>query len=86
MRLLTRDLRKTKEAQPNLELQFTTFTFSPREWIVKGEGTTDSHFEFTQRLKKDTELTDRWDMPPPNPPYTTLKDDRVSFIITGKPR
>ena len=86
MHLLISDLGKAKQSQPNLDLKFTSFTFSPREWIVKGEGTTDSHFEFTQRLKKDTELTDRWDMPPPSPPYTPLKDDRVSFIITGKPR
>lgn len=86
MHLLIRDLGKAKETQPGLDLKFTSFTFNPREWIVKGEGTTDSHFEFTQQLKKDTELTDRWEMPTPTPPYTPLKDDRVSFTITGKPR
>ena len=86
MHLLIRDLGKAKEAQPNLDLKFTSFTFNPHEWIVKGEGTTDSHFEFTQHLKKDTELTDHWDMPTPTPPYTPLKEDRVSFTITGKPR
>ncbi len=86
MHLLIRDLGKAKEAQPGLDLKFTSLTFNPREWIVKGEGTTDSHFTFTQQLKKDTDLTDRWDMPAPTPPYTPLKDDKVSFTITGKPR
>ncbi len=72
-----------KNWEKSAQLQFTSFTFSPREWIVKGEATTDAHFEFMQRLKKEKEL-DGFDVS--YPPYQTLKDDKVSFSITGKPR
>ncbi len=66
----------------NQTLQFTNFTFNSREWILKGEGTTDSHFEFCQKLKKADDLSSafRVDYPPPQ----NLKDEKVSFIITGK--
>jgi hypothetical protein len=66
-------------------LQFTSFTYTPREWILKGEGTTDSHFDFSQRLKNSTpELSESFTITYPNP--TNIKDERVSFTITGKPR
>lgn len=68
----------------NNTLQFTNFTFSPREWVLKGEGGTDSHFEFCQKLKKCEELTSAFLID--YPPSKNLKDEKVSFIITGKAR
>jgi hypothetical protein len=68
----------------NENLQFTSFNYSPREWIIKGEGTNDSHFTFISALKKNTILTENFDMD-----YSKtqpIKDDRISFSITGKPR
>jgi hypothetical protein len=72
-----------KNWEKSAALQFTSFTFSPREWIVKGEGTSDAHFEFVQRLKQEKELNG-FDVAYPG--YTPLKDDKVSYSITGKPR
>jgi hypothetical protein len=69
--------------QKNEKLQFTSFTFGPREWIMKGEGTTDARFDLVTRLKKNTEL-DSFDLQ--FPPEQPLKDDRFSFVVTGKPR
>jgi hypothetical protein len=73
----------TKVWQQNENLQFTSLTFSPREWVLKGETTTDAHFDFVQRLKRNKEL-DGFDMQ--FPPYQPLKDDKVTFTVTGKPR
>jgi hypothetical protein len=69
--------------QANEKLQFTSLTFSPREWVLKGEATTDARFEFVQRLKRDKEL-EGFDLQ--FPPEQPLKDDKVTFTITGKPR
>jgi len=67
----------------NEKLQFTSFNFGPREWIAKGEATTDARFELVTRLKKSAEL-DSFELQ--FPPEQPLKDDRVTFIITGKPK
>jgi hypothetical protein len=72
-----------KTWQGNEKLQFTTLTFSPREWVLKGEATTDARFDFVQRLKRNKEL-EGFDLQ--FPPEQPLKDDKVSFTITGKPR
>jgi hypothetical protein len=69
--------------QKNEKLQFTSFTFAPREWIMKGEGTTDARFDLVTRLKKNTEL-DGYELQ--FPPEQPIKDDRFSFMVTGKPR
>ena len=77
-------LHQLWKAWPQTEkLQFTSFTFGPREWIVKGEGTTDARFELVTRLKKNKEF-DAFDLQ--FPPEQPIKDDRFSFIVTGKPR
>lgn len=73
----------TKAWAQNENLQFTSFTFGPREWIAKGEGTTDARFDLVTRLKKDKDLESFELQFPPEQP---LKDSRVSFMITGKPR
>jgi len=73
----------TKAWQQNDKLQFTSFTFGPREWIAKGEGTTDARFALVTRLKASKEL-DSFELQ--FPPEQPLKDDRFSFLITGKPR
>ena len=73
----------TKAWQQNEKLQFTSFTFGPREWIAKGEGTTDARFALVTRLKASKEL-ESFEMQ--FPPEQPLKDERISFIITGKPR
>ncbi len=67
----------------NEKLQFTSFSFGPREWIVKGEGTTDARFELVTRLKKSKEFESFELQFPPEQP---IKDDRFSFMVTGKPR
>ena len=67
----------------NEKLQFTAFTFGPREWIAKGEATTDARFELVTRLKKSAEL-DSFELQ--FPPEQPLKDDRFSFMVTGKPK
>jgi hypothetical protein len=74
----------TKSRGGNENVQFTGFTYTPREWVLKGEGTTDGHFDFSQQLKKNTELLDTFEVTFPNP--TNIKDEKASFIITGKPR
>ena len=77
-------LHQLWKAWPQTEkLQFTSFTFGPREWIVKGEGTTDARFELVTRLKKNKEFV-AFDLQ--FPPEQPIKDDRFSFIVTGKPR
>ncbi len=73
----------TKAWQQNEKLQFTSFSFGPREWIAKGEGTTDARFELVTRLKKNKEF-EAFDLQ--FPPEQPLKDDRFSFMVTGKPR
>lgn len=73
----------SKAWQQSDKLQFTSFTFSPREWVLKGEGTTDARFELVTRLKQNKEL-EAFDLQ--FPPEQPLKDDRISFVITGKPR
>ena len=72
-----------KAWQQDEKLQFTSFKFLPREWVVTGEGTTDARFALVTRLKKNPEL-DSFDLQ--FPPEQPLKDDRFSFSITGKPR
>ncbi len=68
------------------DVEFTTFIFSAREWTLKGEATTDSHFAFTQKLKKDEDLQ-AFNMPPPNPPYVPIGNTgKVTFTIVGKPK
>lgn len=73
----------SKAWQQSDKLQFTSFTFGPREWVLKGEGTTDARFELVTRLKQNKEL-DAFEIQ--FPPEQPLKDDRISFIVTGKPR
>ena len=73
----------TKAWEQDVKLQFTSFNFGPREWIAKGEGTTDARFALITRLKKTKEL-DSFELQ--FPPEQPLKDDRFSFTITGKPR
>jgi len=73
----------SKAWQQSDKLQFTSFTFSPREWVLKGEGTTDARFELVTRLKQDKEL-DAFELQ--FPPEQPLKDERISFVVTGKPR
>lgn len=72
-----------KAWQQDEKLQFTSFRFSPREWVATGEGTTDARFALVTRLKKTQEL-DNFDLQ--FPPEQPLKDDRFTFTITGKPR
>lgn len=67
----------------NENIQFVSFNYSPREWVVKGEGTTDGHFDFIQKLKKNETLKEVFEMA--FPPTTSLKGDRISFTITGRP-
>jgi hypothetical protein len=74
----------TKSRAGNQNLQFTGFNYTPREWVLKGEGTTDAHFELSQALKKNAELNDTFALEYPNP--TNIKDEKASFTITGKPR
>lgn len=73
----------TKSRMGNENLQFTSFTYTSKEWVLRGEGTTDAHFEFSQQLKKNEELINHFTLQFPNP--TNIKDDRASFTITGKP-
>ena len=73
----------TKAWEQNQKLQFTSFSYVPREWIAKGEGTTDARFELVTRLKKNKEF-EAFDLQ--FPPEQPLKDDKFSFMITGKPR
>jgi len=72
-----------KSWQGNDKLQFTSFTFSPKEWVMKGEATTDARFDLITRLKQNKEL-DGFDLT--TPPEQPLKDDRITFVITGRPR
>lgn len=72
-----------KAWQQNDKLQFTSFTFRPREWVAKGEATTDARFDLVTRLKKSKEF-EAFDLQ--FPPEQPLKDDRFSFMVTGKPR
>jgi hypothetical protein len=66
------------------DLQFTSFRFTPTEWVLKGEGTRDLHFQFfTKGVKQNHDLTDFYDV---DSPYQPLKDDRISFTVTGKPK
>ena len=68
------------------DVEFTTFNFRPTEWTLKGEATTDSHFSFTQKLKKDEDLQ-AFNMPPPNPPYVPIGNTgKVTFTIVGRPK
>ena len=73
----------TKAWGQDEKLQFTSFTYGPREWVEKGEGTTDARFALITRLKKCKELESFELQFPPEQP---LKDDRFSFTITAKPR
>ena len=75
-------LTKTRQGIEQEKLQFTTLTFSPREWVLKCEGTTDGRFDFVQRLKRNKEI-EGFDLQ--FPPEQPLKGDKVSFSISGKP-
>ena len=69
----------------NTNVEFTQFILTNREWTLKGEATTDGHFEFTQKLKKDEDLK-AFEMPPPNPPYVLIGNTgKVTFTIVGRP-
>jgi hypothetical protein len=72
-----------KAMAENSGVNFTSFTFGPREWIAKAEGTTDARFDLVTRLKKSKEL-DAFDLQ--FPPETPLKENQFSFMVTGKPR
>ena len=76
-------LTRTAQGIDKEKLQFVTLTLSPREWVLKCEGTTDGRFDFVQRLKKNREI-EGFDLQ--FPPEQPLKGDKVSFTITGKPR
>ena len=73
----------TKAWQQNEKLQFTSFSFGPREWVAKGEGTTDARFDLVTRLKASKEF-DSFELQ--FPPEQPLKDDKFSFSVIGKPR
>ena len=75
-------LTKTRQGIDQEKLQFTTLTFTPREWVLKCEGTTDGRFDFVQRLKRNKEI-EGFDLQ--FPPEQPLKGDKVSFSISGKP-
>ena len=75
-------LTKTRKGIYQEKLQFTTLTFTPREWVLKCEGTTDGRFDFVQRLKKNKEI-EGFDLQ--FPPEQPLKGDKVSFSISGRP-
>ncbi len=72
-----------KAKAENTGVNFTAFTFSPREWVAKAEGTTDARFDLVTRMKKSREI-DAFDLQ--FPPETPLKDNQFSFMVTGKPR
>lgn len=74
----------TKSRAGNASLQFTGFNYSPREWVLKGEGANEVYFTFCQDLKKNADLNETFDLTYPNP--TILKEEKVGFTITGKPR
>jgi hypothetical protein len=66
------------------DLQFTSFHFTPNEWVLKGEGTLDLHYKFfTEGVKKNHDLTNYYDM---ESPYQPMKENRISFTVTGKPK
>ncbi len=67
----------------NPDVQFTTFSYSPREWVIKAEGTTDGRFGFVQKLKKNTALNEVFEIAYPN--GQTVKGDRISFTVSGRP-
>lgn len=68
----------------NPDLQFTSFTFRPTEWILKGEGTLRSQDDFfINGVKKNADLTSIYDV---ERVYQNLKDERISFTVTGKPK
>ncbi len=73
----------TKAWEQDAKLQFTSFNSGLREFVMKGEGTTDARFALITRLKKNKDL-DGFELQ--FPPEQPLKDDRFSFTITGKPR
>ena len=64
-------------------MNFTSYSFGLREWVAKGEGTTDARFALVTKLKANKEL-DGFDLQ--TPPEQPLKDNQVMFTITGKPR
>ena len=64
-------------------MNFTSFSFGLREWVAKGEGTTDARFALVTKLKANKEL-DGFELQ--TPPEQPLKDNQVMFTITGKPR
>ena len=72
----------TKTKQRNENLQFTSFTFSPREWVLQGEATSDARFDFVQRLKDNKELAD-FDLQ--FPLEKPLSNGKVEITVTGKP-
>ena len=51
------------------DVEFTSFNFGTGTWTLRGEANTDSHFAFTQKLKKDTDL-EEFDIQ--YPPYTPI--------------
>jgi hypothetical protein len=74
--------RNRQNISPDVE--FTSFNFSPGQWTLKGEATTDSHFAFTQKLKKDEELGE-FEMQ--FPPYSPIGNSgKVGFSVIGKPK
>lgn len=77
---LWKDWKKFKDDN---NLQFVGFTFKPSEWVLKGEGTIDSQFQFSQAVKKNFDLADFYDI---DAKYTPLKDNRVTFTVSGRPK
>ena len=76
-------LTKTGQGIDAEKLTFVAMTFSPREWVLTCEGTTDGRFDFVQKLKRNKEIED-FDLQ--FPPERPLKGDKINFTITGKPR
>jgi hypothetical protein len=74
-----------KDWKQNDNLQFISFNYRvrPQEWVLNGEGTSDAHFDFTQALKKNTELLENWKVE--TPPPTTINSEKTKFTVTGKP-
>jgi len=63
-----------KAWQGNDKLQFTSFTFSPKEWVMKGGATTDARFELVTRLKQNKEL----DLFDPSKESCTFESRRIA--------
>lgn len=75
----------TQKRGGSKDIQFTDFRYTPKEWVLKLEGTINAFFDFSKAIKTDKEFSeDQFDITYGNP--TNTKDDRASFVISGKPK